>query len=149
NDDLVPVLEVSGPCSVQMNDDEFLADILLNRPRGLSIPGPMQSHSQQPTQTTDPKEKGKGILVEEPKKKTVTLEQIRTYLRIVDFEKSAQDRESLEAISMIIEFKVIDSPDGEYLIIYRANNYFRAFNTPWEILRILDKQDLYHLYLVV
>ncbi|GJS18102.1 hypothetical protein Tco_0412574 [Tanacetum coccineum] len=273
----------------QFKDDEFLADIPLNisRPRGLSIPGPMQSQPQQPTQTTDPKEKGKGILVEEPKKKKLTLQQIRAletthdeevarkvqaewdaeeerkrledlkkpkpktiskkptslaqernqmmsflkgqgyknlqklrypqmkelydkiqesikdslkdfipmgsekekqmlqerdakrllrkrkatvteeqpskkfklrtekidelrnYLRIVDFEKSAQDRESLEAISMITEFKVIDSPDGEYLIIYRANNHFRAFNTLWEILHILDRQDLYHLYLVV
>ncbi|GJY07286.1 hypothetical protein Tco_0374340 [Tanacetum coccineum] len=204
----------------QFKDDEFLADIPLNisRPRGLSIPGPMQSQPQQPTQTTDPKEKGKGILVEEPKKKKLTLQQIRaletahdeevarkvqaewdyrrrekkvgrfeetktkdyfeeTYIsytrtesndellkgsriqeftktkvstnegtklsRIVDFEKSAQDRESLEAISMITEFKVIDSPDGEYLIIYRANNHFRAFNTLWEILHILDRQDLY------
>ncbi|GKC65135.1 hypothetical protein Tco_1097733, partial [Tanacetum coccineum] len=236
----------------QFKDDEFLTDIPLNisRPRGLSIPGPMQSQPQQPTQTTDPKEKGKGILVEEPKKKKLTLQQIRAletthdeevarkvqaewdteeerkrledlkkpkpntiskkptsltqernqmmsflkgqgyknlqklkdakrllrkrkatiteeqpskklklrtetidelrnYLRIVDFEKSAQDRESLEAISMITEFKVIDSPDGEYLIIYRANNHFRAFNTLWEILHILDRQDLYHLYLVV
>ncbi|GJR08426.1 hypothetical protein Tco_0791078 [Tanacetum coccineum] len=63
----------------QFKDDEFLADISLNisRPRGLSIPGPMQSQPQQPTQTTDPKEKGKGILVEEPKKKKLTLQQIR------------------------------------------------------------------------
>ncbi|GJT30611.1 hypothetical protein Tco_0910886 [Tanacetum coccineum] len=53
----------------QFKDDELLADIILNRPRGLSIPGPMQSQPQQPTQSTDPKEKGKGILVEEPKKK--------------------------------------------------------------------------------
>ncbi|GKC87615.1 hypothetical protein Tco_1148264 [Tanacetum coccineum] len=266
----------------QFKDDELLADILLNRPRGLSIPGPMQSQPQQPTQATDPKEKGKGILVEEPKKKKLTLQQIRNdeevarkvqaewdaeeerkrledlkkpkpktiskkptslaqertqmmnflkgqgyknlkklrypqmkelydkvqesikdsfkdfipmdsekekqmlqerdakrllrkrkatvteeqpskklklrtetidelrnYLRIVDFEKSAQDRESLEAISMITEFKVIDSPDGEYLIIYRANSHFRAFDTLWEILHILDRQDLHHLYLVV
>ncbi|GJS93460.1 hypothetical protein Tco_0800428 [Tanacetum coccineum] len=44
---------------------------------GLSIPGPMQSQPQQPTQATDPKEKGKGILVEEPKKKKLTLQQIR------------------------------------------------------------------------
>ncbi|GJV58989.1 putative ribonuclease H-like domain-containing protein [Tanacetum coccineum] len=50
---------------------------------------------------------------------------------------------------MITEFKVIDSPNGEYLIIFRANNHFRAFNTLWEILHILDRQDLYHLYLVV
>ncbi|GJR07218.1 hypothetical protein Tco_0530202 [Tanacetum coccineum] len=273
----------------QFKDDEFLA--ALNRTRGLSIPGPMQSQPQQPTQATDPKEKGKGILVEEPKKKKLTLQQIRAletandeevarkvqeewdaeeerkrledlkkpkevkkpktiskkptslaqertqmmnflkgqgyknlqklrypqmkelydkvqesikdsfkdfipmgsekekqmlqerdakrllrkrkatvteeqpskklklrtetidelrnYLRIVDFEKSAQDRESLEAISMITEFKVIDSPDGEYLIIYRANSHFRAFDTLWEILHILDRQDLHHLYLVV
>ncbi|GKE59662.1 hypothetical protein Tco_1498847, partial [Tanacetum coccineum] len=239
----------------QFKDDEFLADILLNRTRGLSIPGPMQSQPQQPTQATDPKEKGKGILVEEPKKKKLTLQQIRAletandeevarkvsrewmqkkrakgqgyknlqklrylqmkelydkvqesikdsfknfipmglekekqmlqerdakrllrkrkatvteeqpskklklrtetidelrnYLRIVDFEKSTQDRESLEAISMITELKVIDSPDGEYLIIYRANYHFRAFDTLWEILHILDRQDLYHLYRVV
>ncbi|GJT09645.1 hypothetical protein Tco_0856687 [Tanacetum coccineum] len=254
----------------QFKDDELLADILLNRTRGLSIPGPMQSQPQQPTQATDPKEKGKGILVEEPKKKKLTLQQIRAletandeevarkvqeewdaeeerkrledlkkpkpktiskkpsslaqernhmmsflkgqgyknvqklrypqmkelydkvqesikdsfkdfipigsekekqmiqerdakrllrkrkatvteeqpskklkfrtetidelrnYLRIVDFEKSAQDRESLEAISMITEFKVIDSPDGEYLIIYRENTHLRAFDTLWE-----------------
>ncbi|GKF53667.1 hypothetical protein Tco_0160577, partial [Tanacetum coccineum] len=62
----------------QFKDDEFLADdILLNRPRGLSIPGPMQSQPQQPIQATDPKEKGKGILIEEPKKKKLTLQQIR------------------------------------------------------------------------
>ncbi|GKA30562.1 hypothetical protein Tco_0716867 [Tanacetum coccineum] len=59
----------------EFKDDEFLTD--LNRTRGLSIPGPMQSQPQQPTQATDPKEKGKGILVEEPKKKKLTLQQIR------------------------------------------------------------------------
>ncbi|GKD87452.1 hypothetical protein Tco_1358606, partial [Tanacetum coccineum] len=273
----------------QFKVNEVLADISLNisRPRGLSIPGPIQSQPQQPTQATDPKDKGKGILVEEPKKKKLTLQQIRAlettndeevarkiqaewdaeeerkrleelkkakpktilkkptslaqernqmmnflkgqgyknlqklrypqmkelydkvqesikdsfkdfipmgsekekqllqerdakrllrkrkatiseeqpskklklrtetidalrnYLRIVDFEQNAQDRESLEAISVITEFKVIDSPDGEYLIIFRANNHFRAFNTLWEILHILDRQDLYHLYRVV
>ncbi|GJS53628.1 hypothetical protein Tco_0626990 [Tanacetum coccineum] len=89
----------------------------------------------------------------EPSKKlklrTETLDELRNYLRIVDFEQNTQDRESLEAISMITEFKVIDSPDGEYLIIFRANNHFRAFNTLWEILHILDRQDLYHLYRVV
>ncbi|GKA57913.1 hypothetical protein Tco_0757101 [Tanacetum coccineum] len=52
-------------------------------------------------------------------------------LRIREFEKNAQDRESLEGISMITELQVIDSPDGEYLIIHRANNNFRAFDTLW------------------
>ncbi|GJU30121.1 hypothetical protein Tco_1173710 [Tanacetum coccineum] len=263
----------------QFKVDEVLADI--SRPRGLSIPGPIQSQPQpqQPSQATDPKDKGKGILVEEPKKKKLTLQQIRAlettndeevarkiqaewdaeeerkrleelkkakpkttslaqernqmmnflkgqgyknlqklrypqmkelydrvqesikdsfkdfipmgsekeremlkereakrllrkrkatiseeqpskklklrtetvdeirnYLRIVDFEKSAQDKESLEGISMITKLQVIDSPDGEYLIIHRANNHFRAFDTLWEILHILDRQDLHHLY---
>ncbi|GJR70443.1 hypothetical protein Tco_0016508 [Tanacetum coccineum] len=205
----------------QFNDDEILADIIFNRPRGLSIPGPIQSQPQQPTQSTDPKDKGKEILVEEPKKKKLTLQQIRAletkkmrgkllesssrmgcrrrgekvgsfdrrlpnqailkklhrlykkrilmsflkrvkdtkkekqmlqerdakrllrkrkatiteeqpskklklrtetidelrnYLRIVDFEKSAQDRESLEAISMITEFKT-GSNQSLYLVV--------------------------------
>ncbi|GKG11937.1 hypothetical protein Tco_0346174, partial [Tanacetum coccineum] len=56
----------------QFKVDEVLADI--SKPRGLSIPGPIQSQPQpqQPSQATDPKnskDKGKGILVEEPKKK--------------------------------------------------------------------------------
>ncbi|GJW22639.1 hypothetical protein Tco_0033261 [Tanacetum coccineum] len=78
-----------------------------------------------------------------------TVDEIRNYLRVVDFEKCAQERESLEGISMITELQVIDSPDGEYLIIHRGNNHFRAFDTLWEILHILDRQDLYHLYRVV
>ncbi|GJQ89466.1 ribonuclease H-like domain-containing protein [Tanacetum coccineum] len=84
-----------------------------------------------------------------PKLRTETMDELRNYLRVVDFEKNAQDRESLEGISMITELQVIDSPDGEYLIIHRANNHFRAFDTLWEILHILDRQDLYHLYRVV
>ncbi|GJS22267.1 hypothetical protein Tco_0450899 [Tanacetum coccineum] len=71
-------------------------------------------------------------------------------LRVVDFEmKFVHDKESLEGISMITELQVIDSPDGEYLIIHRENNHFRAFDTLWEILHVLDRQDLYHLYRVV
>ncbi|GJT67655.1 hypothetical protein Tco_1019135 [Tanacetum coccineum] len=69
------------------------------------------------------------ISEEQPSKKlklrTETIDELRNYLRIVDFEKNAQDRESLEGISMITELQVIDSPDGEYLIIHRANNHFR------------------------
>ncbi|GJX46769.1 hypothetical protein Tco_0271959 [Tanacetum coccineum] len=58
----------------QHNAAEVLVSI--SRPRGLSIPGPIQTQPQQPTQGTDPKDKGKGILVEEPKKK-LTFQQIR------------------------------------------------------------------------
>ncbi|GKF78284.1 hypothetical protein Tco_0230754, partial [Tanacetum coccineum] len=48
---------------------------------------------------------------------------------ISEEQPSKKLKESLEGISMIIELQVIDSPDGEYLIIHRANNHFRAFDT--------------------
>ncbi|GJT46558.1 hypothetical protein Tco_0955273 [Tanacetum coccineum] len=63
-----------------------------------------------------------------PKLRSETIDELRNYLP---------------------ELQVIDSPDGEYLIIHRANNHFRAFDTLWEILHVLDRQDLYHLYRVV
>ncbi|GJW45063.1 hypothetical protein Tco_0073862 [Tanacetum coccineum] len=58
-----------------------------------------------------------------PKLRSEIIDELRNYLRVVDFEKNAQDKESQEGISMITELQVIDSPDGE--------------------------QDLYHLYRVV
>ncbi|GJR50680.1 putative ribonuclease H-like domain-containing protein [Tanacetum coccineum] len=92
------------------------------------------------------------ISEEQPFKKlklrTETVDEIRNYLRVVDFEKCAQERESLEGISMITELQVIDSPDGEYLIIHRGNNQFRAFDTLWEILHILDRTDCFQIYRV-
>ncbi|GJR71589.1 putative ribonuclease H-like domain-containing protein [Tanacetum coccineum] len=51
-----------------------------NKEEGLSIPGPILSNRQpqQPlSKLLNPKDKGKGILVEEPKKKKLTLQQIR------------------------------------------------------------------------
>ncbi|GJV58657.1 putative ribonuclease H-like domain-containing protein [Tanacetum coccineum] len=218
------------PIQVMESEEQLKAAevlVAISRPRGLSIPGPIQTQPQQPTQGTDPKDKGKGILVEEPKKKKLTLQQIRalettndeevarkiqaewdaeeerkrfeelkktkpkTTLRkptslaqernqmmnflkekeremlkeretkrllrkrkatIAEEQPSKEDskiEESLEGISMITELQVIDSPDGEYLVIHRANNHFRAFDTLWEILHVLDRQDLYRLYRVV
>ncbi|GJZ41968.1 hypothetical protein Tco_0588854 [Tanacetum coccineum] len=166
----------------QHNAAEVL--VAISRPRGLSIPGPIQTQPQQPTQGTDtqgtdPKDKGKGILVarkiqaewmqkkkerglkmkkqsqrlsltlrnlllfscsrkksndefpkekeremlkerdaqrlsrkrkatiteeqpsKKPKLRSETIDELRNYLRVVDFEKNAQDKESLEGISMI------------------------------------------------
>ncbi|GJT13855.1 hypothetical protein Tco_0860897 [Tanacetum coccineum] len=75
----------------QFKVDEVLADI--SRPRGLSIPGPIQSQPQpqQPSRVTDPKDKGKGILVEEPKKKKLTLQQIRALETTNDEEVARSD----------------------------------------------------------
>ncbi|GJZ53873.1 hypothetical protein Tco_0608758 [Tanacetum coccineum] len=59
----------------------------------ISILVPKQSQPQQPTQSTDPKEKGKGILVEEPKKKKLTLQQIRALETANDEEGMQKKRE--------------------------------------------------------
>ncbi|GJU33291.1 hypothetical protein Tco_1176880 [Tanacetum coccineum] len=40
----------------------------------------------------------------------------------------------------------VSSPDRDYLVIYRANGNFRAFNYLMEVLHIFDRQDLFHLY---
>ncbi|GJV26243.1 hypothetical protein Tco_1378938 [Tanacetum coccineum] len=37
-------------------------------------------------------------------------------------------------------------PDGDYLVIYRADGNFRAFNYLMEVLHIFYSQDLFHLY---
>ncbi|GJS44580.1 hypothetical protein Tco_0594701 [Tanacetum coccineum] len=39
-----------------------------------------------------------------------------------------------------------EEEDGDYLVIYRANGNFRAFNYLIEVLHIFDRQDLFHLY---
>ena len=64
-----------------VSDDETIADIMLNlsRQRGITIPGVEQSQvaqaSSQPT--IDPKDKGKGILVETKKKKKLKLADLK------------------------------------------------------------------------
>ncbi|GJX62235.1 hypothetical protein Tco_0295135 [Tanacetum coccineum] len=40
----------------------------------------------------------------------------------------------------------LDVDNGDYLVIYRANGNFRAFNYLMEVLHIFDRQDLFHLY---
>ncbi|GJZ22175.1 hypothetical protein Tco_0559214 [Tanacetum coccineum] len=59
---------------------ELLADTLLDRTRGLSIPGPMQSQPQQPTQATDPKEKAEWD-AEEERKRLEALKKPKTILK--------------------------------------------------------------------
>ncbi|GKF27973.1 hypothetical protein Tco_0094315 [Tanacetum coccineum] len=84
------VEDEAGPSTFQDESDEFIqkdtsiADILVNitRPRrgaGISIPGniPEQERPESPTLILDPKDKGKGIMKEEPKKKKLTLQQLR------------------------------------------------------------------------
>ncbi|GKB71527.1 hypothetical protein Tco_0932939, partial [Tanacetum coccineum] len=40
----------------------------------------------------------------------------------------------------------LDVDKGDYLVVYRVNGNFRAFNYLMEVLHIFDRQDLFHLY---
>ncbi|GKE79951.1 hypothetical protein Tco_1549951, partial [Tanacetum coccineum] len=69
----------------------------------------------------------------------------RKFLKIVTFEGTI-DSEIMEKKSFIARMNKVSSPDGDYLVIYRANGNFRAFNYLMEALHIFDRQDLFHLY---
>ncbi|GKC51414.1 hypothetical protein Tco_1074159, partial [Tanacetum coccineum] len=69
----------------------------------------------------------------------------RKCLKIVTFE-SILDSEIMEKKSVIARSNKVSSPDGDYLVIYRANGNFRAFNYLMEVLHIFDRQDLFYLY---
>ncbi|GJX55565.1 hypothetical protein Tco_0285462 [Tanacetum coccineum] len=55
----------------------------------------------------------------------------------------------MEQHYLISRFLIIQSPEGEYIAVQRANRHIRAFNTLIEVLHILDRQDLYHLHRLV
>ncbi|GJT14041.1 hypothetical protein Tco_0861083 [Tanacetum coccineum] len=69
----------------------------------------------------------------------------RKCLKIVTFEGTI-DSEIMERKSVIARLNKVSSPDGDYLVIYRANGNFRAINYLLEVLHIFDRQDLFHLY---
>ncbi|GJS98947.1 hypothetical protein Tco_0820117 [Tanacetum coccineum] len=84
------VEDEAGPSTFQDESDEFIqddtliADLLVNisknkRGAGITILGniPKQERHELPTQILDPKDKGKDIMKEEPKKKKLTLQQLR------------------------------------------------------------------------
>ncbi|GJZ12142.1 hypothetical protein Tco_0546901 [Tanacetum coccineum] len=66
-------------------------------------------------------------------------------LRIVTFD-STIDSEIMETKSFVSKLHKVSSPDGDYLVVYRVNGYFRAFNYLMEVLHIFDRQDLFHSY---
>ncbi|GJT34116.1 hypothetical protein Tco_0924535 [Tanacetum coccineum] len=51
----------------------------------------------------------------------------RKCLRIITF-KSTIDSEIMETKSFIARLHKVSSPDGNYLVVYRVNGHFRAFN---------------------
>ncbi|GJU48799.1 hypothetical protein Tco_1218354 [Tanacetum coccineum] len=69
----------------------------------------------------------------------------RKCLRIITFD-STIDSEIMETKSFIARLHKVSSPDGNYLVVYRVNGHFRAFNYLMEVLHIFDRHDLFHLY---
>ncbi|GJU53533.1 hypothetical protein Tco_1227247 [Tanacetum coccineum] len=57
----------------------------------------------------------------------------RECLKIVTF-KGTIDSDIMEKKSFIARMNKVSSPDGDYLVIYRANGNFRAFNCLLEIM---------------
>ncbi|GJX04584.1 hypothetical protein Tco_0190500, partial [Tanacetum coccineum] len=72
-------------------------------------------------------------------------EEHRRCLKNVIFE-STIDTEVMENKSIVTELHKVSSPDGDYLVLYRANRSFRGFNYLMDLLHILDRQDMFHIY---
>ncbi|GKF08485.1 hypothetical protein Tco_0042709, partial [Tanacetum coccineum] len=66
-------------------------------------------------------------------------------LRIVTFD-STIDSEIMEKKSFIARLHKVSSPNGNYLVVYRVNRHFRAFNYLMKVLHIFNRHDLFHLY---
>ncbi|GJX98818.1 hypothetical protein Tco_0355837 [Tanacetum coccineum] len=93
-------------------------------------------------------------LNKDPKKKRV----IKETLRKEDTAKVPAEQEVTEQgtkkrksghVKMIARKRPRPQPDddnGNYLVVYRVNGHFRAFNYLMEVLHIFDIQDLFHLY---
>ncbi|GJR67941.1 hypothetical protein Tco_0014006 [Tanacetum coccineum] len=101
----------------------------------------------------DPEQKRlkKRVVEETPKKDNTAKPDVdsddehRKCLRVVALD-STIDSEVMETKSVIARLNKVSSLDGDYLVIYRANGNFRAFNYLLEVLHIVDRQDLFHLY---
>ncbi|GKC69481.1 hypothetical protein Tco_1115364 [Tanacetum coccineum] len=52
----------------------------------------------------------------------------------------------METKSFISRLDKVSSPEEDYLVVYRVNGNFRGFNYLMEVLHIVDRQDLFHLY---
>ncbi|GJS50050.1 hypothetical protein Tco_0600171 [Tanacetum coccineum] len=65
----------------------------------------------------------------------------RKCLRIVTFD-STIDSEIMETKYFVSKFHKVSSPDGDYLVVYRVNGHFRAFNYLMELKKVTLLQEL-------
>ena len=76
-----------------------------------------------------------------------TIDELRNYFRVIDFEN--KKTEDSEKKSKIISFSVVESKEGNYLMFNREDESFTVFNMIWDVLHLIDREDLYNLYLQV
>ncbi|GJR60208.1 hypothetical protein Tco_1502372 [Tanacetum coccineum] len=71
-----------------------------------------------------------------PKLRTETIDELRNYLRVVDFEKSVHDKESLEGISMITELHPPPPPPPPKVIVSDGDDVMTVWKDQeeWEII---------------
>ncbi|GKG44781.1 hypothetical protein Tco_0486219 [Tanacetum coccineum] len=62
----------------------------------------------------------------------------RRCLRVVVFD-STLDFEVMESRSSITSWNKVSSPEGDYLVVHRANGMFKAFTYLMEVLHIFDR----------
>ena len=80
--------------------------------------------------------------------RTYTVDELRNYLRVVEFEHP-KSKEDAEKKSKISTFSVVESNEVDYLIFHRLDGRFRVFNSLWDLLHLIDIDDLLQLYLQV
>ncbi|GKD66682.1 hypothetical protein Tco_1308790 [Tanacetum coccineum] len=92
----------------------------------------------------DPDQKSlkKRVIKETPKKEDTA----KVPAKVDVTEQGTIDSEIMEKKSFISKLDKVSSPEGNYLVIHRANGNFRAFNYLLEVLHIFNRQDLFHLY---
>ncbi|GJX69190.1 hypothetical protein Tco_0304917 [Tanacetum coccineum] len=96
-----------------------------------------ETHTLQPNSSLHPSLKCK----EEDKEEEGTKKRKSGHIKMIQGKS-----EIMEKKSVIARLNKLSSPDGDYLVIYRANGNFSAFNYLMEVLHIFDRQDLFHLY---
>ncbi|GJX76727.1 hypothetical protein Tco_0323538 [Tanacetum coccineum] len=94
-------------------------------------------------------ESEKKRVAKETSKKEDTAKVLAKCLKIVTFE-GTMDSEIMERKSVIARLNKVSSPDGDYLVIYRANGNLRAFNCLLEIVtwRLYEACGVYILELI-
>ena len=76
-----------------------------------------------------------------------TIDELKNYFRVVDFENKKTEDSGKK--SKIISFFVFESKEGNYLMFNREDESFTVFNMLWDVLHIVDREDLYNMYLQV